>query len=331
MATPLSAQDTALAQQYGLLATSANVAAFKAELASYSQSGVLAPGSTNTQAIVGVQGQLVRAGYPVQATGQYDQPTQQAVMAFKQAHGLHQTYQMASGAYAINQVLDPATRALLDQLFPAATSPTPAAPSAPAGTSPSPAAMPTAPYTLPADWQGFAQQHGLYPSQQNVQAYLAEMQQEASDGSIGPTTQDPTSITQLQQALTQLGYPVTASGQYDAATRQAVQRFKQAHGLHQSYLDASGAADINVVADRQTLQLILSLTQAQAQGTAIPQAQPVAPAPANPAVPAPAQAQATTPAPAQAPASAGAQAGASSMDDSNQIVMVDPVTGLAAN
>ncbi len=103
----LSPSDQALASQYGLLATSANVAAFKAEVSQYASNGTLGPGSTNSGAIGQLQAALSQLGYSVPVTGQFDQATAAAVTSFKASNGLHQNYQAADGSWAINEYATP--------------------------------------------------------------------------------------------------------------------------------------------------------------------------------------------------------------------------------
>ena len=103
----LSPADQALASQYGLLATSANVAAFKAEVSQYATNGTLGPGSANSGAISQLQAALSQLGYSVPVTGQFDQTTASAVTSFKASNGLHQTYQAADGSWAVNEYATP--------------------------------------------------------------------------------------------------------------------------------------------------------------------------------------------------------------------------------
>ena len=62
----------AIAQQYNLLATPANVQAFLNEVKTYETDGALGPGSANTQAVKDLQTVLAQFGFQVPATGTYD-------------------------------------------------------------------------------------------------------------------------------------------------------------------------------------------------------------------------------------------------------------------
>ena len=104
-----------LAARYHLFNTSANVDAFCNEMKGYETNGALGPGSTNTQSIQALQGALARLGYQVQATGSYDQQTIAAVVAFKQAAGLHQSYVGQDGRPAVNEWADPTTLNAIQQ------------------------------------------------------------------------------------------------------------------------------------------------------------------------------------------------------------------------
>jgi hypothetical protein len=98
----------AIAAQYRLLNSPENIQAFMAEVRSYQQAGALGPGSTQTQPIKDLQTILARLGFAVSPTGQYDEATSQAVVAYKQKFGLHNSYRAADGGWAVNEYADPA-------------------------------------------------------------------------------------------------------------------------------------------------------------------------------------------------------------------------------
>lgn len=259
-AQPVDADTQKLASQYNLLPTKANVDAFVAEVQSYSQPGpngyqMLGPGSSDTQAITQIQQALKSWGYPANVTGQYDAATQQAVKAFKKDNGLHQNYQMSDGSWAINEYLDYQTAQAMQKKA-SGGSATPANPTPPAtsgGTS-----------NGTVNWQAIATQYKLYSSQDNVNAFLAEVktyQTKDANGfqPLGPGSTDSASITQVQNALSKVGFQVAASGQWDATTQQAIMSFKTKYGIHQSYRGADGNWAVNEYADAQTLQKLSQL------------------------------------------------------------------------
>ena len=104
-----SVDNSAIATQYNLLNNADNVAAFLAEVAQYENNGALGPGSNATADIKELQGILKGWGYSIDVNGSYDQKTGQAITAFKQANGIHQTYKLSDGQYAVNEYADQAT------------------------------------------------------------------------------------------------------------------------------------------------------------------------------------------------------------------------------
>ena len=62
--------------------------------------------TTQTSAIRDLQTALSRFGYPVQVSGTYDAATANAVIAFKKADGIHQTYRASDGNWAVNEYAD---------------------------------------------------------------------------------------------------------------------------------------------------------------------------------------------------------------------------------
>lgn len=254
VSAPAVSEDVArLAAQYNLLPTKENVDAFIAEAKSYEVPGpngfqTLGPDSTAAEAIKQVQVALQALGYRMTPNGQYDASTQAAVKEFKADNGLHQTYKLSQGAFAVNEYLDYATYQAIQAKV--------------AGTTPPPTVPPTAPGTL--NWQAIAAQYHLQASEENVNAFLAEVKTyQAPDANgflvMGPGYPDALQITEVQNALTKVGFPVTATGQWDAATSQAIKSFKSGHGLHQAYKKDDGNWDVNEYADFQTLQKLSSL------------------------------------------------------------------------
>lgn len=113
----LTPQESAIATQYKLLATKANVAAFTAEVSAYQANGTLGPGVSNPDAVNQLQMALARLGYQVTPGGQYDAATAQAVIKFKMDNGLHQTYRSADGNFAVNEYATPdVVAALIEKL-----------------------------------------------------------------------------------------------------------------------------------------------------------------------------------------------------------------------
>jgi peptidoglycan hydrolase-like protein with peptidoglycan-binding domain len=102
--TPLSDADRALAQAQHLAPTAANLAAYKRAIATE------AVGPDSTSADTGrIQSLLMRLGYPVQATGNFDGATAQAIVSFKTKAGIHEPYQLETGGWAISPRVDATT------------------------------------------------------------------------------------------------------------------------------------------------------------------------------------------------------------------------------
>jgi N-acetyl-anhydromuramyl-L-alanine amidase AmpD len=282
--TPGSIDYGAIAQRYGLQADPANVQQFLTEVKGYQQHGALGPGSDQTTAIRDLQTALGRLGYQVPATGQYDAATSQAIMAFKRANGLHQTYRAADGNWAVNEYADQTTLGLiLQKLQQQPAQPAPAPAPAPA---PQPPAQPV-PTPGGVDYGAIASRYGLLNSPENVQAFLNEVKMYETQGALGPGYPQTSAIKDLQTALSRLGYQVPATGQYDQATAQAVIAFKRANGLRQNYKAADGNWAVNEYADAATMQRIMQMLQQTLS--------PQAPAPVPPAPPAPAPAPPVAP------------------------------------
>lgn len=98
---------------------------------------------------------------------------------------------------------------------------------------------------LTAAQQALATQYGLLPTASNITAFQTEVSQYATNGTLGPGSTNTGAITQLQTALSQLGYSVSVTGQYDQATSAAVTQFKVDNGLHQTYQAANGNWAVN--------------------------------------------------------------------------------------
>lgn len=253
---PVDDNTAKLAQQYGLLPTKENVDAFVTEVQGYAAPGpggfqTLGPGSPNTDAIQQIQTALKAWGYPAEVTGQYDAPTQAAVKAFKQANGLRQTYKSADGNFAVNEYLDFQTYQKMQEKASGVVTPPPTNPTPTSGNG-----------TL--NWQAIAQQYKLYPTEDNIQAFLAEVKSYQTPDAqgfkaIGPGYPNQAEIQEVQGALAKVGFPVTPNGQWDAATVKAVMDFKAKYGLHQNYRSADGNWAINEYADKVMLQKLSSL------------------------------------------------------------------------
>ncbi|MNR85263.1 putative peptidoglycan binding domain protein [compost metagenome] len=145
----------AIAQQYNLLATAANVQAFLNEVKTYETDGALGPGATNTAAIKDLQTVLAQFGFSIPATGTYDNATAQAVIAFKTQNGLRQSYLAANGQPAVNEYADKQTlEAIMKKLE--AKLAQPAQAQAPVQSVPAPAAAaaPAPSNPLGIQWQG---------------------------------------------------------------------------------------------------------------------------------------------------------------------------------
>jgi N-acetyl-anhydromuramyl-L-alanine amidase AmpD len=99
----------AIAAQYKLEASEANVNAFLAEVREYANNGTLGPDYPNAEDIKELQGILQAWGYALTPTGNWDTATSQAIMKFKLDNGLHQSYKSADGNWAVNEYAEPQT------------------------------------------------------------------------------------------------------------------------------------------------------------------------------------------------------------------------------
>ncbi len=344
----------AIATQYRLLNTPENVQAFLAEVQRYPVDGALGPGSNNQKAIQDLQGALAMLGYQVVSNGSYDAATQQAVIAYKQARGIQQSYRSADGQFAVNEYADSRMLDVLMNELQSRVQQQPAAPvpqslpgvttypapvsqpgdvrilqpegvrllqpeaprlsgaQAPVSYAPSgmtsvmpnqtplsqgdgvrilqpegvrligpestltPASQPPQVYQAPQapqaapqmmsapqapqaapqvpsqpvpDTRAIAAQYGLLDSPENVQAFMAEVRTYQQSGALGPGSTQTQPIQDLQTILARLGFTISATGQYDEATSQAVIAYKQRFGLHSSYRAANGTWAVNEYAD----------------------------------------------------------------------------------
>ncbi len=117
---------------------------------------------------------------------------------------------------------------------------------------PAPAAPPAAAPALSADAERIAKQYGLVASNENVKAFIDEVNSYRNNA-IGPDSGDKDDVLKLQRVLGALGYAaVKESGSFDDATAEAVLAFKQKSGLHQTYKLADGTWAINEYVDEAT-------------------------------------------------------------------------------
>jgi len=301
--TPGGIDYAAIASRYGLQNTPENVQTFLAEVKRYESEGALGPGYPQTSAIRDLQTALGRLGYQVPVTGSFDAATSQAVIALKRANGIRQTYRAADGNFAVNEYADRTTMELIMRMLqqqavaqpPAPPAPAPVAPppppapapqtnssfgnsdggwrspvsdggnaAQPAPASPSyqaPAAPSYAQPALDPQSAAIAQQYNLLPTAENIAAFRQEVGSYASDGSLGPGSNQANAIRDLQTVLGRFGYSVQVNGQFDQATAQAVIAFKRANGIRQGYRAADGNWAVNEYADRRTLEVVMAQLQ----------------------------------------------------------------------
>jgi peptidoglycan hydrolase-like protein with peptidoglycan-binding domain len=107
--TETDPQVAAIAKQYGLLANKANIDAFLKEVGDYEKNGALGPGANATADVKELQQILKGWGFSIDVNGQYDQKTSAAILGFKQQNGIHQSYKLADGNFAVNEYADQAT------------------------------------------------------------------------------------------------------------------------------------------------------------------------------------------------------------------------------
>jgi N-acetyl-anhydromuramyl-L-alanine amidase AmpD len=267
-ATPAqpAADTAAIATQFHLAPDAANVAAFQAAATEALGKGAIGPGNAPADAVTELQQLLAQWGFPVQATGQFDQATIDALLTYKVQHNLTDNrFKMSDGSAGVLPCVDEATQnAMLQQLQgtqqPAATPATPAP--TPAATTPTPApATGTSQYqastALSAEESQIAQQQGILATRENFDAFMKEAQALEAQNAIGPGSTDKEAITELQQILAQWGYPVQATGQFDQATTDAVIKFKKDNNLAATYKMVDGTAAFHPFIDEATKQAMI--------------------------------------------------------------------------
>lgn len=119
----------------------------------------------------------------------------------------------------------------------------------------------TTPGTTPAgqvDDATLAQQFGLRNDPANVAAFREILARTTAEpGVIGPGSTNADAVKELQQVLTQFGFPCAVTGQFDAATVDAVLKFKRANNLGASYKLADGTAAVHPFIDEATKQAMI--------------------------------------------------------------------------
>ncbi len=125
-----------------------------------------------------------------------------------------------------------------------------------------PVVQPPVPPTGGVDYMAIAQQYNLLATPENVQAFLNEVKTYETDGALGPGSNNPQAVKDLQTVLAKFGFTAPATGVYDNVTAQAVIQFKTQHGIRQTYKAANGTPAVNEYADKQTLELIMRKLEA---------------------------------------------------------------------
>lgn len=121
---PLTQWFRAIATAYDLYPAEENVNAFLAEVRMYENNGTLGPGTVQAPAVRDLQRALNRFGYNLTVSGEFDEATGKAVVAYKKYNGIHQTYRKSDGYWAINEYIDPTTfNSMMAQLFSAVSKP----------------------------------------------------------------------------------------------------------------------------------------------------------------------------------------------------------------
>jgi N-acetyl-anhydromuramyl-L-alanine amidase AmpD len=320
--TPLTAEELAMCQQQGILATPENFKAFITEAQALEGANALGPGSTQTESITELQQLLGGWGYAVTATGQFDQATIDAVTKFKKDNGIAASYKMADGTPGVHPFVDEATKAAMIKKLETATpvvtpptqyqGPTPVTPT-PVVTPPTtegqppvvtvpvnnvPAPVPTTPVTpvpatpapgtqyqaapLAGEELAIAQQQGLLATRENFDAFMKEAQALEAANAIGPGSTQTESISELQQLLAGWGYAVTPTGQFDQATIDAVTKFKRDSGVAATYMMADGTPGVHPFIDEATKAAMIKKLETAAP-VVTPPTQYQAPTPVTPA------------------------------------------------
>ncbi|MBO9540905.1 peptidoglycan-binding protein [bacterium] len=110
---------------------------------------------------------------------------------------------------------------------------------------------------------GIAKKYGILDTPANIEAFKAEVASYA-EGAIGPETDNPQQVAQLQTILRKIGYDVTPSGNFDEDTALAVIDFKQRAGITQSYKMADGTPAVNEYVDEQTAKALVAVAKRKA-------------------------------------------------------------------
>lgn len=110
---------------------------------------------------------------------------------------------------------------------------------------------------------GIAAKYGLLDTPENIKAFKAEVASYA-EGAIGPETDNPKQVAQLQTILRKIGYDVKPSGTFDEDTALAVIDFKQRVGITQTYRMADGTPAVNEYVDELTAKALVSVAKQQA-------------------------------------------------------------------
>ncbi len=134
------------------------------------------------------------------------------------------------------------------------------------------------------DYTAIAKQYNLQATPENVQAFLNEVKTYETDGALGPGSNNPQAVKDLQTVLAKFGFTVPATGTYDNATAQAVIQFKTQNGIRQTYKAANGTPAVNEYADKQTLELIMRKLEALMTQTPVVQTPVVLPPVTQPPV-----------------------------------------------
>lgn len=109
--------------------------------------------------------------------------------------------------------------------------------------------------------QQIATQYSLFPTAENVNAFLTEVKAYETNGTVGPGCADTAMVKELQAALKKLGYTLDESGSYDEKTSEAVMKFKRENNLHQTYKNADGTWAVNQYLDPQTVNVLATKLQ----------------------------------------------------------------------
>lgn len=93
----------------------------------------------------------------------------------------------------------------------------------------------------------FARENKLWPTRENIQAFVAE--KEATKNCMQPGSSDAMRISALRANVGWAGYMTPGGGVFDTSLAQALVAFKARVGVRQSYRTADGSWAINDVAD----------------------------------------------------------------------------------